>query len=438
MARHRQPSGRTTSARACALSTVSKVLLRHKDIQACLNQELSARELSSEDAHLATRISYGYLRYKGRLDFILNSLCPKGLGRLPAKFVICLGLGGYELLFLDRVPAYATVNWVVNRVKMDFSRKLAGLANGVLRNVAREADSLNSFAYMAKDGPEPKIALSRWYSCPVWIVELLLESFGQSGCSHFLQKALESPPVGLRFHPDTGRELRAQLRTTPFFIQEGPTGMAFSKTPDPDIVTWERQGRLSRQSLAVQNILGELGFPGWSGPIWDACAGNGGKSSLMREYGTAQVWSSDRAAMKMTQCRNDMQRLHLTEPLLFVADATQPGPFRKPPGTIILDVPCSGFGVLSRRPDIKWKRKPKDVSAMVHIQKRMLLSACETLKTGGRLVYVTCTVTREENEHRIEDLLAERPHQLKLKRMIHPDPDSDLNESLFGAELERL
>ena len=75
---------------------------------------------------------------------------------------------------------------------------------------------------------------------------------------------------------------------------------------------------------------------------------------------------------------------------------------------------------------------------MVDIQKRMLLSACETLKTGGRLVYVTCTVTREENENRIEDLLAERPHQFKLKRMIHPDPTSALGESLFGAELVRL
>ncbi len=432
------PRSRTSSARACALSTVSQVLLKGRGLQACLNHELSTRDLGQDDAHLATRISYGYLRYKGRLDFLLDALCTSGLNRLPPGFRLCLGLGCYEILFLDRVPAYATVNWVVNQVKKAFSRKLAGLANGVLRNVARRADSLNSYAFITADRPEERIALSRWYSCPVWIVDLLLESMGESSCVSLLASSLDPPPVGVRFHPLRGSGLRDELTSHPDLLRSCHTGMAFARTPDARLAAWEREGRLSRQSLAVQNMLMDLGALDWPSPVWDACAGNGGKSGLLREYAASEVWSSDRVLAKVAQCRNEMHRLRLDPALAFVADATQPGPFRRPPATVLLDVPCSGLGVLSRRPDIKWKRKPQDVSAMVGLQKTMLLSACDTLRPGSRLIYVTCTVNSQENEHQIQGLLRERPGQVELKRMVPHDPVVPLGEALFGAMLEKV
>jgi len=430
--------GRTTSARACALSTVSEVLSRHRDLQACLNQHLSTAGLSPEDSHLATRISYDYLRYKGRLDHILGHLCTRGTDTLPARLLLILGLGCYEILFLDRVPPYATVNWVVSRVKKEFSSKLGGLANGVLRNVAREPQSLNRYDFFTRDNPAQLTALSRWYSCPEWIVDLLLRSLGEAGCTSFLAGTLQPPPVGLRLHPVKGRQIRQRLGSHPDLVQESPTGMAFSRTPDQLITAWERQGLLSRQSLAVQNILQDLGFADWPAPVWDACAGNGGKTCLLWEYGSSRVWSSDIGWSRIDRCRRDMIRLGLDTPLTFVADATQPGPFRTPPGTALLDVPCSGLGVLSRRPDIKWKRTPEDVSAMLRTQERMLVSACESLRPGGRLIYVTCTVNREENEGRIEALLAQRPNQVALKRVVPADPASSLGETLFGAELERV
>jgi 16S rRNA (cytosine967-C5)-methyltransferase len=430
--------GRTTSARACALSTVSEVLFQHRDLQACLNRHLSSAGLSPEDAHLATRISYEYLRYKGRLDHILEHLCTRGAARLPARLRLILGLGCYEILFLDRVPPYASVNWAVNRVKKEFSSKLGGLANGILRNVARETQSLNSYAFFTRDNPGQLTALSRWYSCPEWIVDLLLGSLGETGCTSLLAASLQPPPVGLRLHPVKGAQIRQRLVSHPGLVQESPSGMAFSRTPDQGIAAWEMQGLLSRQSMAVQDILHDLGFAAWPAPVWDACAGNGGKTCLLREYGTSRVWSSDIGWSRVDHCRRDLNRLGLDSRLVFVADATQPGPFREPPGTVLLDVPCSGLGVLSRRPDIKWKRKPEDVSAMLRTQERMLNSACESLQSGGRLVYVTCTVNREENEGRIEALLARRPDQIVLNRVAPADPASALRETLFGAELEKV
>ncbi|MEG6551588.1 transcription antitermination factor NusB, partial [Desulfocurvibacter africanus] len=164
---------RIPPARRAALEAVSKSLNTSTDVQAALDTQITARRLAPRDIGLATELTYGYLRLKGRLDALLDHFL-RAPGKLPARVRLILGLAAYELSYLDRVPAYASVNWAVDAVKADFGQGLSKMANGVLRSVERlGADALNPDFFRQGSRDETGF-LSRYYSCPRWIVELWL------------------------------------------------------------------------------------------------------------------------------------------------------------------------------------------------------------------------------------------------------------------------
>lgn len=434
--------GVAKDARTLTQNCLERVLLQGAELQSALDGLLRASALPPRDAALATELCYGYLRGKLRCDFLVERHLQKPKG-VPPALRILLGQCAYALASLERVPAYATVDWGAGAARKRFGTGLSRLTNAVLRRVAQDVDA---------DAREPEFYrlprdteidfLSRLYSCPLWIVGRWQEAYGQETTLAWLQAQAEAPPVGLRLNP--GHEehdtLAARIEALPGCLQASPPGYALQATSAlPELEALERSGALSRQSLASFQALQQLGAldpddSGWPEPIWDACCGHGGKSCALLEAGK-HVWCSDRSRRRLRGLQRELVRLQLPAAPLFLADATQP-PLQGRPRTILLDAPCSGLGVISRRPDAKWRRSEADVRELARLQARLLDAAADLLPLGGRLCYLTCTLMPEENEGQVARLLAARP-EMQLIRQWHTPPDSLLREFFFGVVLEK-
>lgn len=421
----------TPLARRMALDILRRTLEHGQDIQAATDDVLSAAP-DGPDKGLATELAYGYLRMRGRLDFLLNQLLRNPVQTSPVLRRI-LGVAVYELLFLSRIPDYATLDWAVTLTKERLDQTMSKVANGVLRNLVRLGRAAHQPDYYRAKTAGQAAFLAAWYSCPQWLVQMWLTAYGQERTEAFLQASLQAPPLGVRInrrHPEA-EALRAELSSV---TQTAVTwGLSLSAWPDV-LHAAERDGLATRQSLAAQLIMDALGVDHWPSPILDACAGRGGKTFLMAERGKT-VWASDVNVFRLKQLGAENQRLGFAAPV-FRAPAQGPYPLRHAPRTIVLDVPCSGLGVLSRRPDIKWKRTAADCAQLTRLQREILHGAASLLPPDGCLVYITCTLNPDENEGQVANFVREHPH-FDCIRQSRSAITEHLGEFFFGAVLRK-
>jgi 16S rRNA (cytosine967-C5)-methyltransferase len=360
--------------------------------------------------------------------------------KLPARLVLVLGLGIYELCYLDKVPDYATVHWYVESVKRDLSLRFARLANAVLREASRQKEALQSKEFFQEDAPSEALFLSRYFSCPQWIVALWLASYGYSACTTLLQQSIRPPCLGIRINlaRSGATELQRDIGSWPETMMSLGLDHLFvlSKTPQHNLVALEDQGCMSRQSPGSFQTLVQSEPLSWPVPVWDACAGHGGKTGALLEMGCPSVWASDISWSKACACSQELQRLELSGIPVFVSDMCKDScSFHKPPGTVLLDVPCSGLGVLSRRPDIKWKRDLADTTRLQTVQSQMLRQAFARVAAPGKLIYMTCTLNPAENEEQIEKLMQEHPRRLSLEDQWQSPFETTINEFFYVAVL---
>ncbi|MCF8104271.1 MAG: hypothetical protein K9K64_02200 [Desulfohalobiaceae bacterium] len=410
-----------------------------RDLQAGLNQEISrTRGLADREKRLATELVYGYARFKGRIDWIASCFLKKGTKRLPVHFLTILGQGIYELLFLDRVPDYAAVDFYVRQAGERWGGNLSGLANAVLRRVVRERSALKDKEFYRVDRPDLETFYSRYYSCPGWMIRILIRSLGPEAVETVLKQSIRPPLVGVRINRQAPgcHELAERLARLPEAALSRPPGLAFWKTPAA-VYSLEEKGRLSRQSLASQQALACLAPQSWPQPVWDCCAGHGGKTGQLLEIGLKPVWASDRVSWKAALCRQELSRLSFSNVPVFSADAARAHPLKQRPGTILLDAPCSGLGVLNRRPDIKWKLNQEAIPRLLEIQSQMLSLACDTIQRQGLVVYLTCTLNRDENQEQIAKTLDGSVDRISLEKEYSTPIDSPLGEYFYAAVLRK-
>jgi 16S rRNA (cytosine967-C5)-methyltransferase len=431
-------------ARRIALSVLGRVLPGPKspgqDVQAALDNALVDSTLDPRDRGLATELVYGYLRLCGRIDFILAQFL-KNPSAVPLTVRRILGLASYEILYCAKVPVYASVDWAVSAVRKAGGKGLSGMANAVLRRVAADPAGFDDPDFFRRDRPSEEVYLSRAFSCPEWIVSLWLRACGPEDARRHLTAQAEPAPLGLRINCSRpgARELFDRLAALPgtlfadFPTVAVPTGTDFAAA-GLNLPEALGSGLLSRQSAAAQAVLYQLGLTRWPEPIFDACAGRGGKTLLLAEAGK-RVYAADMHAARLSSLPREAARLGLPAIAAFRASATKM-PLAARPGTILLDAPCSGLGVLSRRPDSKWRRAPEDLAGLVRLQGAMLEAAVHQLAPGGRLVYVTCTVNPAENEKAI-DRLGSRRRELVLEAEAPAWPDPVLGETFYGAVLRK-
>lgn len=421
-------------ARAAALHALFLCLHRNQDAQAALDSALSGKHglgknPDPRDAGLATELFYGYLRMKGRVDALLDEYL-KNPDKLPPRALLGLGLAAHELLFLDRVPAYATVDWAVTYAK-GFPGRLSGLFNAVLRNIDRLGTAAHDPAHYAVDNNAKDSrgamdaeaqSLARYHSCPAWLVRLWLDAYGSELAGRYLEAQSAAPAVGLEALDHEAGEI---LAGHPQLLDAAPPGYALdagSKVPP------ELQGRVARQSFAARQALLALHPQDMPEPIWDACSGRGGKTRLLSAMGR-RVFASDVHMGRLKALHRELPQVPV-----FRTGADRPSPLAQPPGTILLDLPCSGLGVLSRRPDAKWKRTPHDLHDLAALQARILDNAAVQLDPGGVLAVITCTLNPDENEGLIRSFLERTPH-MRLEHEWTTAPESALGEFFYAARL---
>jgi 16S rRNA (cytosine967-C5)-methyltransferase len=368
---------------------------------------LARRRLEPRDAALFTRLVYGTVTWQGRLDWTIAGLARRPVEQLDGAVRTALRLGLFQLLHLDRVPAHAAVDTSVELAKRAAGAGAARFVNAVLRAAAREGERA-----LPSPREDAVHALAVRWSHPSWLVARWLEELGPERTASLCAANDEPAPTALRV--DLRRRSRdeaiAELGRAGAVARPGrfaATAVVLAAgAPAALELPWAMpQGEASQLVAAlVGAAAGER--------IADVCAAPGGKAAAMAESlapGDGLVVASDcsRAGMRRVRALAAGEPPRAIAPLR--ADATAP-PFAA--GTfdaVLLDAPCSGLGTLRSHPEIRWRRTPEQVSALAARQRRMLAAAARLVRPGGRLVYSTCTLLREENEEVVGPFLAAHP-----------------------------
>jgi 16S rRNA (cytosine967-C5)-methyltransferase len=359
------------------------------------------------DAALATDLTLGVLRWRRLLDFLIARQLKKPLARLDLAVALALRMGLYQLRFLERVPARAAVNESVELVKRAKKSSAAPLVNAVLRHLADEAKH-SANEYMPA-GVSQADRLGILHSHPTWIVERWLSRWGQERTIALLEANNRAPRLSCALHEAPRREeVFGELRGDGLRVEPGRLlRSAFAVSGgSPAHAEAFRKGWISIQDEASQAIPLLLDVQ-TGDQVLDLCAAPGGKTApLVRAAGErGVVVAADRHTHRLRAMRDQFTRLGLRNDCLVELDATQALPFGPMFERILVDAPCSGTGTLARHPEIRWRLDPDQLAELHKLQVAMLASAARQLAPGGRLVYSTCSMERDENESVVVEVL---------------------------------
>jgi 16S rRNA (cytosine967-C5)-methyltransferase len=385
------------TARALALAVLRRVESDRAYADVALDAALGARTLAARDRGLATRLVYGTVAWQGRLDWHLRHLAGRDPATLDVAVRLILRLGLYQLLCLDRIPAHAAVSTSVELAKRE-APAAAGLVNAILRRADRERSRLP----LPDPQTDPVRHLAVAFSHPAWLVERWLGRFGNDEVAQLLAANNEAAPTVLRSRRGGRERLIAELAA------DGISAAAGRYAPDavrveavaPHALRGYAAGSLSVQSEASQLVVCLLGAERGM-RVFDVCAAPGGKAAYLAEIvgDAGQVVAFDRRRAGAAAVAASAQRLDLPRIFTAAADARRlPLAARDTFERILVDAPCSGFGTLRAHPEVRWSRKPEDVTRLAALQLEILPAPAAHLRPGGVLVYATCTISEEENE----------------------------------------
>jgi len=413
--------------RGTAVKILNRVDRTDSYLDKILDAELKSPELNDLDKGLLTEIVHGVLRWQNKLDWVLNGFSHGNFAKSEINVKNTLRVALYQILFLDRIPHAAAVNEGVEFIKRIRGDKPAGLVNAVLRNVIRNVEGIRY--------PDPATDqlqyLSVVYSHPQWIVKRWLPRFGFEETKKLLAALNERPVLSLRINrmkvePGYFLTLLDQQQiqyTGSSHIDHFVKVKALSKIGQMELF---RNGMFTIQdeSAALPCLLLA---PKPEERIIDLCAAPGGKTTNMAEMmkNTGEVIAVDRYEAKLSLIRTSCDRLGLRNVKLLASDATTLE--MEPVDKVLLDAPCSGLGVLPKKPDIKWKRDLLDIHRLAAMQAQLLENASKLVKPGGVLVYSTCTTEPEENQEIITQFLASHPEYSveNAKQFVSHDLVSD-------------
>ena len=377
---------------------------------AYLNRALmdAVGNLSAADKGFVTELVMGVERNKLWLDFIIRKFSKIRLKKISPWVLQILRTGVFQLLLMDKVPESAACNEAVKLANKYAHSAAKNYVNGVMRNIARNIESL----------PKPEGTdiekLSTRYSCPLWLAEKLYKQFGLEKCSDILRDSIKAHPTMIRVNTlkTTADELITILDSEGINAVKNED-LEYCLTINGAINISKsnayKDGLYTLQNINSMRAVLALG-PKCNDTVIDVCSAPGGKTTFIAELikNDGEIYAFDVHEHKIELIKNAADRLGISciEPSVHnseIADEKLNGKADK----VLADVPCSGIGVIHKKPDIKWNRNLEDIDELVKIQKNILNSAASYVKHGGVLVYSTCTILREENELQIENFLKE-------------------------------
>ena len=395
-----QVTGKSTRmispARGAALQTLAAVA-----DGAYASDELQerSRPLTTRDAGLATQLVFGVLRYQKQLDFLIYRYSGRQATKLDEPVRLALRLGIFQIRYLERIPARAAVNESVEFVKAN-CRSAAGFANAVLRKV-------NCDPVVWPD-------LETELSCPAWLIERWSKHFDDDAGRGIAEAALKEPEAYVRVPP--GMPMPEGLVLEP------------ASVPGAYRVAAGLGTGMRLHDIGSQSIVPLLGIqPG--DRYLDLCAAPGNKTLQALEYSPGLALACDISFRRLQQVPPVCPRI--------VLNAAEPLPFQTSFERVFIDAPCSGTGTLARNPEIKWRLQPEDLARFSERQSAILRQGAQVLAEGGRLLYATCSLEREENEDVVARFLAEEGRRFRIAEEHWRVPGREEGDGFYAAVLER-
>ncbi|MCG3121302.1 MAG: Ribosomal RNA small subunit methyltransferase B [bacterium] len=390
------------SPRAIAAQILSEAESSSVYVDQVMEKHLQRSAFPARDRALVTALVYGVARWKARLDAEIQQHFRHHFDEAQPFVKNVLRSAVYQMLFMDRIPAYAAVDEAVEMIQLRFGNNFSRLANGVLRNIQRAPMEWPPIESLVEK-KELK-TLAQMLSHPEWLLKRWVEQFGWKETAALAEANNRIPPI-------TVRVVRPQENLKPWLEQMAAHevkpepikhALNFYTLPHLDDITalpGFAEGWFTVQDPSA-GLVARLAAPQKGETVIDLCAAPGGKALQMAEMAEpGKVIAVDLNPQRLELLVEAAQRLHFSvQPV--IADART---FAATPAEVVLvDAPCSGLGVLSRRADLRWRRRPKDITDIVELQKEILTDASELVKSGGRLIYSTCTIDQEENEKVVE------------------------------------
>lgn len=387
-----------------------------------VKRTVAKNALDSREAALAARISYGVIQNRILLDYYIGCYCTQRVRHLEPVVCNVLRIGACQILLMDKIPHQAAVHESVELIKRHGRPKAAGMVNAVLRKLAANRETLPEL-------PHTSVAeyLSVRYSHPRWLVERLLQEIGEADTEAFLRCNNDILPICIQTNTlrTAAEELEKELRRSGVAVTLHPWldgCFQVSGTGNLEKLPAFEEGRFLVQDAAARLVCIAADPPPES-RVLDVCAAPGGKSfsTAIRMGDKCDILACDIHPHKLKLLEQNARRLGITSVRTALADGRERHAAWEGQADLVLtDVPCSGLGIIRKKPDIRYK-DPAALSDLPGVQSAILDNAAAYVRPGGVLVYSTCTVLRAENEAVTEAFLA-RHEEFSEEPFTLPDP----------------
>lgn len=402
-----------------------------------LNHAIRENRLSHIDASFLSALVYGCIERQLTLDYIIAQYSKIPLKKIDLKTKLILRMGVLQLLFMDKIPDSAAVNESVKLAHKNRLARSVGFINGILRSVSRA-----EVKYTLPDESDKESCLSVKYSCPKELVSHFISSYGENIAVEILKSLLGRPRLFARVNTlkTTSDELIAELESEGVRAKKSPldeNALELENTGSIESLKAYEQGKLYVQDLASQLCVKALS-PKAGEVMLDVCSAPGGKTFTAAQYmgDRGKIFAFDIYGHKLDLIRSTAKRLGISSVRTALRDASDFGGELSLAERVLCDVPCSGLGILARKPEIRYKKDILD-NELPELQYKILCNSARFVMTGGTLVYSTCTLNPRENNKNAERFLREHPEfeaerlDLGVKSMID-EPENMLTLFPFG------
>lgn len=395
--------------------------------------------LDSRDKAFLKRMAEGTIERQIELDYYLNQVSSVSVAKMKPLIRCLLRMGAYQLLYMDTVPDSAVCNEACKLAEKRGFHRLKGFVNGVLRNLAKQKGGLSLPKKEA--GAE---FYSVKYSMPKWLVEMWLSEYGEKGTEAMLEGLLQIHPVSLRFRTDlqgegieklVGRMKEAGAVVTPGKLH--PLIYHLSNFEGVDSLPGYGEGAFMVQDVSSAQAVEAAGIKEGDF-VMDICAAPGGKSIFAAEKAgkTGKVLARDVSEEKLARIKENIKRMGAENVSTQIFDATAADEtYWEKADVLLMDVPCSGLGVMGKKRDIKYHVTRESLEEIVALQKRIVENSWRYVKPGGILLYSTCTIHRRENEDMAGWIVENFPFEQEVSVQLLPGITE--SDGFFYARLRR-
>ena len=424
-----------SNPRNTALNVLMKIEQDNAYSNIALNNAIRENKLSGVDSSFVSALVYGVLERKITLDYIIKQYSKIPLRKIEIKTKMILRLGILQLIFMDKIPESAAVNESVNLAKKHKLQKSSGFINGILRSITRSAEK-----YKLPDKSDKVLYYSVKYSAPQELVKLWINSYGELNTEQLLKSLGGRPKICARVNTlkNDKNSLIAELAKENVKAEEIPfleNAVSLTETGSIERLSAYKSGKLHIQDASSQLCVDFLS-PKPREVLLDICSAPGGKSFTAAQYmgDRGKIFACDLYDHKLKLISDGAKRLGIHSIVTLKRDGASSDVSLPLADKILCDVPCSGLGILSRKPEIRYKDN-LITADLPELQYKILCQSAQYLANGGRLVYSTCTLNPAENNKNARRFLEEHPDFYGVKLSLPPQINRAIDENDYEITL---